>query len=549
MKEFVVKKSFHGSIREKRIIPELEKWVTTVSKAVNSGSLIFNRYLLHCLNNDLPLSNLKCDTIYNRCINSGGTTYKVNPTPELDYTKRNYFKTFPAVLKDAGNAQAYSYARGIYKTNFITSLCVNFEHRQKNYIQTWLNKRENVVPFHSAESHSPHNAFIQIRNQVNNWKNHDITNPDVLEFIRIQKELLSSDEKITCAWIKKHPEKVVKYYFHILKYLEQHAETKKFTLAPISKIKRHFIRIDVVVLFNLLKNSKLIDMTLKDFKAEKDLQFSLVFKYKPENFSYIIDTDSTSICFHYQKIQTSSGLPATTPTPVRVKRIIGIDPGRVNLIFAAEKINGKTKTYRLTKKCYYNSSGMTKARKRNAKWQKQIEREEKIFSTTSPKTSDPNVFDEFLRDYISVYHILWPHKTQAKYSRERFRCYTLKRKTLDLFFNNFSKDKSLPKPYIAYGGAKFSATSRNEISAPTSSMLTRHSAARSAAHEGEKVEFALQAGAASPHHARCRNKFPTKIVDEFRTTKVCFDCESVMSPIREVRGMTRCTVRRSRTCL
>jgi hypothetical protein len=210
--------------------------------------------------------------------------------------------------------------------------------------------------------------------------------------------------------------------------------------------------------------------------------------------------------------RASSGHPELPgATPVRVKRIIGIDPGRVNLIFAAEKINGKTKTYRLTKKCYYNSSGMTKARKRNAKWQKQIEREEKIFSTTSPKTSDPNVFDEFLRDYISVYHILWPHKTQAKYSRERFRCYTLKRKTLDLFFNNFSKDKSLPKPYIAYGGAKFSATSRNEISAPTSSMLTR-----------------------------CRNKFPTKIVDEFRTTKVCFDCESVMSPIREVRGMTRC---------
>jgi hypothetical protein len=294
-----------------------------------------------------------------------------------------------------------------------------------------------------AGAASPHHAFIQIRNQVNNWKNHDITNPDVLEFIRMQKELLSSDEKITCtwhgaakphllvrqiqpfrlhkhlrcltygcpfgtpighvrrfaphcAWIKKHPERVVKYYFHILKYLEQHTETKKFTLAPISKIKRHFIRIDVVVLFNLLKNSKLIDMTLKDFKAEKDLQFSLVFKYKPENFSYIID--STSICFHYQKIQTShsaarsaahegekvefalqagaasphrasSGHPELPgATPVRVKRIIGIDPGRVNLIFAAEKINGKTKMYRLTKKCYYNSSGMTKARKRNAKW-------------------------------------------------------------------------------------------------------------------------------------------------------------------------------------
>jgi hypothetical protein len=77
--------------------------------------------------------------------------------PELDYTKRNYFKTFPAVLKDAGNTQAYSYARGIYKTNFITSLCVNFEHRQKNYIQTWLSKRENVVPFSA-----PCNVYVDL---------------------------------------------------------------------------------------------------------------------------------------------------------------------------------------------------------------------------------------------------------------------------------------------------------------------------------------------------------------------------------------------------
>jgi hypothetical protein len=30
----------------------------------------------------------------------------------------------------------------------------------------------------------------------------------------MQKELLSSDEKITCTWIKKHPERVVKYYFY-----------------------------------------------------------------------------------------------------------------------------------------------------------------------------------------------------------------------------------------------------------------------------------------------------------------------------------------------
>jgi hypothetical protein len=35
-----------------------------------------------------------------------------------------------------------------------------------------------------------------------------------------------------------------------------------------------------------------------------------------------------------------------------------------------------------------------------------------------------------------------------------------------------------------------------------------HSAARSAAHEGEKVEFALQAGAASPHRAGAESHSP-----------------------------------------
>jgi lipopolysaccharide assembly outer membrane protein LptD (OstA) len=88
-----------------------------------------------------------------------------------------------------------------------------------------------------------------------------------------------------------------------------------------------------------------------------------------------------------------------------------------------------------------------------------------------PKTSDPNVFDKFLRDYISVYHIFLPHKTQANYSRERFRCYTLKRKTLDLFFNNFSKDKSLPKPYIAWCGEAAPACKANSTFSPLCAAL------------------------------------------------------------------------------
>lgn len=80
-RKYVLKKSLPGSLKEPYVMNELNKWVLTVSQAINKGSLLFNRMLLHCLENNIDLPDLKNDTIYNRCINCDGKTYNINPTP------------------------------------------------------------------------------------------------------------------------------------------------------------------------------------------------------------------------------------------------------------------------------------------------------------------------------------------------------------------------------------------------------------------------------------------------------------------------------------
>ena len=59
-------------------------------------------------------------------------------------------------------------------------------------------------------------------------------------------------------------------------------------------------------------------------------------------------------------------------------------------------------------------------------------------------------------------------KGNTKWAREKFRVYGLKRKLIDRFFKKMSDGEN--KPNIFYGAAKFSPSSKNKLSAPTSFM-------------------------------------------------------------------------------
>jgi hypothetical protein len=128
-------------------------------------------------------------------------------------------------------------------------------------------------------------------------------------------------------------------------------------------------------------------------------------------------------------------------------------------------------------------------------------------------------WDSFLRSYLSVYHRLWEFKTRKKWARTRFRVFGLKKKVLDRFFNRMDGPV---KPIIMHGSAKFSPNGRSELSAPTTSI-----------------------------YRLCEKRFKVELVDEFRTTKICSNCNHVLNPVlicsndrrktKEIRGLRRCS--------
>ena len=139
---------------------------------------------------------------------------------------------------------------------------------------------------------------------------------------------------------------------------------------------------------------------------------------------------------------SSSEIPSVANTVPSNARVIGIDPGRRNIAFAAEKNpqTGRVTTHRLTRGEYYAKSGMVTAKRKTASWMKEIESEQKKYSKVHVKTTFSENWTLFLRNYISVYEELWTGKTGKKWGRSRLRVYCLKQRTVDTFVNRILRD-------------------------------------------------------------------------------------------------------------
>src|SRR3990167_1951064 len=401
-------------------------------------------------------------------------------------------------------------------TNFKNSLKFTFKNRQKAYIKKWciVNNINNKGNVHSIQC------------AINGWGCKSEVPEKAHKFIQTERKMLKNPEGMTFTWIGTNIPLVTKYFFHILKFMEQFEDTRKFTLAPISSIKRHFMTIDTTVLFEMRKNVELIDMKKKDFMDLRREQWDSVFNINglctKGTFTDMVETDSVSICFHFKvhKVEKKLGNREIK----KAKRVSAIDPGRSNIVYGVERLgNGTLRKYKLTHSQYYTEAGMKTAKRKSAYWEKGIESEELFFRKISPKTTKENVWDEFLENYGTVYDKLWEVKSKKKWSCERFRVYCLRRKTLDKFFNTM---KGEVIPVIAYGAAKFNPNGKNELSSPTTSVSRR-----------------------------CAKFYPVIMIDEYNTTKVCADCDNRLCKVvkkkaeglREVRGLRWCCSTKCRT--
>ena len=511
-REYVVKTSLAGKIKEPVLREEIDKWVLSISKITNKGSLVLNRTLIHCLSKGIELPDLTSQTFYTQCMTIGINKRKFkDANKSLEDTWNTVFNDLPTIERSSGDGQATKYASKTYATNFKNSLVHNFDSRQKKFL------RQKVIELGLDKE-----AIHPIRCAINGFGCRTEVPEKAKAFVEEQRKFLGAPENgITFTWLGNNMNTVVKYFWDILKYMEQYEDTKRFNIAPISHIKRHFLTIDTEVLYSLMKNTNLVNKKVKlaDFSALKDEHFGSVFNLKGltnGEFSHMIETDGVSVCIHFKKPKVESKVGKRDLS--KAKRVIGIDPGRTNLIYGVEKLeDGSVKNYKLTRNQYYNSCGMKAQEKKVDEWMKVIKEEELVFSRTNTKTTSPEQWDAHLKDYISVYDALWEGKTGKKWAQSRFRVHRLKRKTLDNFFQTMNGEV---KPVIAYGAAKFNPNGKNELSAPTTELSRT-----------------------------CSKHFPVAMVDEFLTSKVCPCCDTKLSPVfkynekgqkLEVRGLRRC---------
>ena len=504
--ETVVKFSLQSRLLLKPLLPEIQKYVFNTSQAIHKCSLVFNRLLLHCLSNNIELPDLTDITLYTQCMKVGRGTFRKD-NDILQFVWDNFFINYPCINSICGDSQVYTYATKTYMTNFKNSLVFAFQGRQKKFVKSFL-KRNNFDL----------KLVYAVTCKINNFECKTQVPDELDEFIQFNKHYLQleKDEHVTKTWLGTHMGNVVSYYYHILKYLEQFNDEKLFTLAPISKIKSHYITIDSTMLYFLLNNiNQMNKISRKDFKEIKNEQWSSCFnlnvKGSSKKFTNIVQTDGTSICIHYRR---DKRVKVGGKRELRLAdRVIAIDPGRTNLIYGVEDLgNNEYKKYILTRKTYYNQCGMTKANKKAKKWEKDIETEEKIYSQVSLKTTNEENWKKFIQNYISVYDTLWEEKTKNKRAQQRFRTYRLKQKCLDKFFASMNPKGSI-KPVIAYGAAKFNPTSTSELSAPTCSLSKK-----------------------------CATFYPTAMVDEFRTTKICYNCDCQLHPVAKQVEVVKTTI-------
>jgi hypothetical protein len=507
------------------LMPQIQQHVTNMSKMINKGSLVFARLLLHCVDKRLEMPDLKCDTLYFQCFNVGiGTLLK--PIAIVQEVWNTYFAgVFPAasINKVFCNPQFISYAARKYKTNFHNSLFMTLEGRQKLRVRQWCEL--NRVDKQSINT---------ICRAINGLECRTAPPEAATGLIAEHRQILGlqAGERVNKAWIQQHMSSVVLYFHHILKMLED-TDSKRFTLAPISQIGRQFISIDAISLCSIL-NGLPPEAALPrvHYTDDKTALFATAFQWQHLSsskfkFNFHIETDGVAACFHFHMPigsgENVAGNPSSRPPTVHHnplpadRRVIAIDPGRKNIMCAAERTSqGAVRTYNLSRNQYYSSAGMRRGQRQVQNWMQETAQQNTVYAESNLKTVKPAQWQLFLVNYASVYDRLWNARLAKKWARKDFRIYCLKRKTLDRFFQSMASPAGQPPPIIAYGAAMFSASGNGgEESVPVQSTSKR-----------------------------CMQHYRTVFIDEFRTSQVCHRCAHRTQPVAKMKDVVNTTTKR-----
>ena len=335
--EFTRKTGFEKRINLpfRKFLPEkLEEFVKNGSKIANLGSLVANHYTIYLLqqNREQEFAKFKsyngCSTLFCQFFRVlAPSTREIEFDEDLEYIKNIFYSVgFKPLDRSKSDGQIVNYIAKRYHTNLKNSWIMNFLSIQNKFIKCYLLSHN--IP-------TKKEYFKYIRAKVNNWKIQNEKkfieeNLDVFEVLQeciiLQRRWLNvlNDHESTISgefWINKHIPQVLRYYYEILKYIEQYnkqkMEEKKefelikvFSLVPLYDAKRHFIDIDNKCFRDIMRSLKHI-LRGYGITDHKTVQWSDVFNY--ENlwthakeqqrfrFGNHIQTDGVSICFLFKK--------------------------------------------------------------------------------------------------------------------------------------------------------------------------------------------------------------------------------------------------------
>ena len=378
-------------------------------------------------------------------------------------------------------------------------------------------------------------------------------------FVRTCRHILGLDTDDTVlddAWIdkKKNAPNMLLFFAHTLRMLEANEGEKLFALIPMIARKRHFITIDTSVLYGIARDTGMIGPTCSDeaFAANGLDHWASLLDFKKHlpgsklpgsklprgKFTGTIETDGISVCIHYTRPLDTPRVGKKTK-PVQLERpskeiressrIISIDPGRSNIIYAVEVLkDGTFRKSRFTRRQYYTESGINKANKQVQSWHNKYCR---AHIDAMSKVSSKGVSLDTYKAFLKVDHVHGPgisnEHMKKRWAEQRLRLYGGKKRAIACFFNRMLDGRSKhgkrdDRPVlVAYGSAKLASGGKGEVCVPVSGVF----------------------------HA-CKDRVPTYIVDEWRSTRISYTDDSILGyvgtiskekdkedTVRQVRGL------------
>jgi hypothetical protein len=337
----------------------------------------------------------------------------------------------------------------------------------------------------------------------------------LIDLVRNDFLCLKDDEQIWDDWAKRRTDKwnvrgLLRMYSYLRSLLSE--EDRTFSLAPIHSFERRNIKIDAVLLCNVMKRAGLYDGKDDDFRKDFDAIFNRIFKVKRRpGFvpTGTIDTDGISVCFHYRRtirdVPTTSTKKTKKPKTERQWCDAGVDTGLVNQIYAVrENEDGSFDRFVFRKRRYYAESGINKNTQRTTSWCGDIQKEIDLLKTATPKTKSTEQLSQYVAVVASVFDRLWEYKFKRKWARAKLRVFGGKNRSLDRFFADLRK-KLGPEAVLQWGDADVRSSMRGTKSAPTTKQLYR-----------------------------ARLQFRVNPVDEYGSSKACHCCENVICAVRRV---------------